>query len=275
MKKVILFFFMITVFTGGGWAQDDSLLLIDEFGRLTDDDRLARLDNFSIGLREHPDKTGLVRVSGGRSFSPSGSYLFGAIARAFLLNHAKFDPSRFEIQNCDVTGAELITKLYIVSSTAIKPPCDTTLPVFEKTTLFGTLYAGTTEGCCDIIGGTESILEAFSGTLAKLLEKNPGSKVSIIGYAGTNVYRENEKPRKTRWVAKKPRRWDMPAASARMLRKVEGFFREKNIDTSRIGKIYAGYKESAEVEFWFIPAGDKAPKPNPDYRVGKRLKRKR
>ena len=85
---------MITVFTGAAAAQDDSLLLIDEFGRLTDDDRLARLDNFSIALREHPDKTGLIMVSGGKSFSPSASYFFGALYRAFLLNHAKFDASR-------------------------------------------------------------------------------------------------------------------------------------------------------------------------------------
>ena len=136
------------------------------------------------------------------------------------------------------------------------------------------MYAGTTEGCCDIIGATKSGLEVLSGTLAKILEKNPGSKVSIVAYAGTNVYRGNGRPRKTRWVAKKPRGWDTPAASARMLREAEGFFREKNIDTSRIGKIYAGYKDSARVELWFIPAGDKAPKPDPAYRIGKPPKTK-
>lgn len=251
---------MITVFTRAVAAQDESLELIDEFGRLTDDDRLARLGHFSYVLRNNPDKTGLVMVSGGRNFSPSASYYFGALYRAFLLNHAKFDASRFEIQNCDVTKAELITRFYVISSTAIKPACDTTLPAFEKTTLFGTVHAGTTEGCCDIIGSTESGLEVLSGTLVKLLEKNPGSKVSIFGYAGTNVYRGNENQRKTRWVAKKPRGWDTPAAITRMVRKAEGFFREKNIDTSRIGKINAGYKDSARVEFWFIPAGDRGAK---------------
>ena len=215
-------------------------------------------------------------VFGGTDHSPSGSYRFGALYKAFMLNHAKLDAGRFEIRNCSVSEGALRNQFFIVARGAKKPECDTTLPVIEKTTLFGIAAEAHPDSCCNTLGGSDSILEEFSNVLARLLEKNPGSKVSLIGYAGTNVHNDNEKPRKTRWIAKKRRGWDNPAVVTRKLRKAEKYMLAHNIGASRISTINAGYKNTtSNVEFWFIPAGDKAPKPNPDYRVGKRSKTKR
>jgi len=66
MKKVILFVFMITVFTQPVWAQDDGLLLIDEFGKTGDDERLARLDNSLYSFVIIPIAQALSWFSAGR-----------------------------------------------------------------------------------------------------------------------------------------------------------------------------------------------------------------
>lgn len=267
---------MIAVFSHPVWAQDDKLELFDEFGRPNDEMRLARIDNLGFFIRKNPDKIGLIRISGGRDSSPSASYLFGALFRAQLLNHSKLDSSRFEIQNCSVNDPLLEIQFYLAARDAKRPDCDTTPPVFEKTTLFGIADEDHPYSCCNTIGGSETILDEFSNVLAKLLEKNPGSRVSLIGYAGTNVYNDNETARKTRWIAKKRRGWDNPAVVTRKLRKAEKYLLAHKIDASRISTINAGYENStSNVEFWFIPAGDKAPKPKPDYVIRKKRKTKK
>jgi hypothetical protein len=269
---LLLFLVMASTFRG----QENGMQLIDEFGRPNDEERLSRISNLSFLIRNNPDKIGLIHISGGRDFSPSASYLFGALFRAQLINHSKLDASRFEIQNCGVNDPEIVIRLYIAARDAKRPDCDTTLPVFEKAALFGIAFEDYPDACCETIGGSDSIAEVFSDTLAKLLEKDPGSKVSLIGYAGTNVYTENETAGKTKWVAKKRRGWDNPTVVTRKLQKAEKYLLGHKIAPSRISKINAGYRNTtSNIEFWFIPAGYKAPKPTPDYRVGKPVKKRR
>jgi hypothetical protein len=69
---------MVSPFRG----QETGLEFIDKFGRSNYEERLSRIDNLSNYIRDNPDKVGLIRISGGRDFSPSASYLFGALFRA-------------------------------------------------------------------------------------------------------------------------------------------------------------------------------------------------
>lgn len=277
MKKAILLILIFGVFLTPAAAQDAGLQLIDEFGRINMEDLMARSDNLYIQLAANPDSKIVITITGSDYGSPSYSYRLGVLFRNYLLFHRKADPKRVEILNCSVTRPEIETRLYIASPGATLPACDTSLPVFDKTTLFGTAnFAGQDDfGCCAIMGEEHAIFRVMMETAGRILEKAPGSKVYLIGYGGTNRY-DREDRAKTRVLARKPRGWDSPLFASGKLREAESFFIKQGVERSRIGKINAGYRErSMTVEFWIIPEGDKAPVPAPSYRVGKKAKKRK
>lgn len=268
MKYIAPKILVICVLACSTFAQENDLQLIDEFGRANDEERLARTDNLANALRNNPDKLALINISGGRDRSPSFNYLYGALIKAQLINHSKIDPARIEIQNCSVHDPEIINRFYIASKNAARPACDSSFPAFQDTAYFGTANEGSFEmGCCEVMGGAEAVLETFERVIIDLLKKHPGAKVTMIGYSGTNMWRSENSPVKTRIVTRKWRKWDSPLIVANMIRKVTSRFTKNGISPNRINIIAGGYKYyGGHVEFWIIPeGGGKTPKAKPDF----------
>lgn len=275
--KYVLKLILICTFASPVLAQENGLQLIDEFGRLNDEERLARTDNLAFSLKNNPDKIAIVHLSGGRDRSPSFNYLYGALIKAQLINHSKIDPARIEIQNCSVDKAYLETSFYIAAGNAARPVCDPSLPAFEKTAIFGTFYHGNGDeipGCCEVLGGNKAVQDIFESKILEFLVKVPAARVTLVGYSGTNTSEPENARAGPRIVTHKGHRWDNPVIVTNVIKKIAARFRENGIDPNRINVTKGGYRyEGGHVEFWIVPVGGEIPKARSDFLVKKPAKR--
>jgi hypothetical protein len=273
LKLIIIIAFVLPIL-----AQQNGLELIDEFGRINDEDRLARTDHLAIRLKNDSGKIALIHISGGRERSPSFNYLFGALIKAQLINQSKIDAGRIEIQNCNVNEPTLKIQYYLAEKNAARPICDASLPLFEKTVHFGTVSSDESSfddmSCCPVMGGRREILEVFERTIVALLKKNPDAKIVLIGYSGTNIWPPENVPVKPRVVTRKSRKWDSPVIATNMAKKIAARFRASGIDPARMNISNGGYRyEGGHLEFWIVPAGGEKPKAKPDFLIKKSLKK--
>jgi hypothetical protein len=93
--------------------------LVDEFGKATDDDIKARVDNFYVQLNADPTATGVI--------VNYGTPLQIKVRKAQIMkaiNFRKYDPSRVKFIDGPDTGTGINTKFYIVPAGASDPPTD-------------------------------------------------------------------------------------------------------------------------------------------------------
>lgn len=224
--------------------------LVDSFGKLCSEEFLARNDAFLVGLQNNPTATGYIVFYGANSLE--GKNL---IYLEILKNHSrmrKFDSTRIKIlrgENRD----EMQVEFWIVPAGASAPTVDQEYKV-EKITapmlfdngyadfykLFGKLAIYDDSFFYDWGCGISPNRKDF----AKTLLSNPELTGYLVVYTkfGKGVKRGNQ----------------MAAFAVRDLTK------NYKIQQNRLKTIYGGNRREPEIEFWFVPKGDRPPAPTPD-----------
>lgn len=218
---VIFLVFFIT-FDNIGFAQNEPKpVLVDEFGRVSCEDFLARIDAFVSVLQANPQDSGYVVIYDGAK-NPKGLKKF-AVANVSL---RPFDSERIKIVVAK-NPAEVDARFWRVPpgsppptyTEVLQPETDTSKPF-----VFGTSF-------------TDNVCPTFAPKLyADLIKQHPGSKGKVVVSGSTWRQRRDyaEEELKTLW---------------------ENFGVSR--DRIRIYYMHTRNDLNTEAEYWFVPAKKK------------------
>lgn len=242
---------------------------IDEFGKISLEEVLSRMDSLGAELSQNPDTIALLRISAGKQDLPGYPFRYSAIMMQHLSNR-KIARSRFFDQQCESeNGTEVAVFLIRKGDKVLE--CKKTIEPFSKTVLFDSQlfnfdYPGF-DNCCPIIGADQAMYKASLNAFAKALLLDSESRAFVFAYNGTNVHGINNR---TIRILDSPSKAQGTASSAKK------FLVEKGIDPARIVSIALGYKDSTRsVDFWLVPKDVEIPKPNPNFFLKKRNRKTR
>jgi hypothetical protein len=233
--------------------------LVDEFGKHSTEDLMARLDSLHNQLYANEGSTALMRVYRGEKDYLGFPFRYLAVMKTYLTNH-KVDEKRIALQECD---GELDTqyKLYIVPAAATIPFCTNTVKIPTSTTLFDSYFYSHSypeiDDCCTIPGSNFTGANASLRKLVSLLEKSPTSRAYVIAYSGTNIWWYN---------GKTLRPMDKLRSATSTAMGAKRFLVQNGIDPKRVIAINGGYRDKLRnVDLWFVPDSGTIPKPTPNY----------
>ena len=272
MKKLIsqIIFVLILSVTIFSQGVEDKIELYDVFGNVAMGDYITRLDALATIIYEsNGEKIGLIRVYGS---SPDKDYAYAfqiiSAYNTYVFKFRQYDSNWFRFQNCDLDAKTITTKIFLIPKDSETPKCNETIAVPQQTTRFSTRYYENPHYYFD--NPYPDLSGDFPKTenelLIKLSKKSPDGKIVLIGYLGSNVYRDyeseinedNDYPEIT-----KP---DNPKLINKILKEQKNALIKSGISSSKITTINGGYKDSTRnVEIWFVPKGGEIPKPTPDY----------
>lgn len=263
MKNLITTIILILTVTVSAYTQD--AIPVDEFGKITIEDLMARLDGLRNQLYANEGSIALLRVYRGDKDNlgfPSRSL---ARMKTYLTNN-KVGEKKIVVQECDGT-LETQNKLYLVPASTAVPLCTNTLTIPKVTTLFDSYLLShendEIDNCCSIEGSAASAAIATLQTFASLLQKSPTSRAYVVAYNGTNVWYNDRAVRPL----------DRPSLATKTALTAKTFLSENGIDPNRVVAINGGYRDSNQnVELWIVPEGGTKPKPTPNYFPKKRKK---
>lgn len=233
--------------------------LFDEFGKITTEDLMARLDGLRGELYRTEGSVALLRT-----YRQEKNYLGFpsrdlARMKVYLTNQ-KVDEKKIAVQECD-GSTDPKYQFYIVPASTLVTDCPNTLTIPKETTLFDSYFYwrknDVIDDCCSIEGSDISGAVASLRTFANLLQNSPASRAYVIAYNGTNVWGYNNKTL---------RPLEKPGTATRTAVNAKKFLIESGIGATRIVAINGGYRDSnRNVELWFVPEGGTIPKPTPNY----------
>jgi hypothetical protein len=172
MRCLCLIFGLVFSIAMSGFGQSsDQLVLIDQFGELPCNDRMARLDHFFIQLANHPDSQGLVEIG----HSP-GNRMEAVFQQRMIERYTRFrgfDLDRIDIERSS-SSKDLTVSFWRIPAGAPKPEyaLDTSFEITEKTTPF--LFASE-----EVYGQVECSkfdIEIFG----KFLKANPAARANLV-----------------------------------------------------------------------------------------------
>jgi hypothetical protein len=273
MKKIIPHVLVILFSAVSIAAQDNQPKLIDEFGKTSLEDMMARVVHLGSETSKSPNLRALIRIYGGKEKSFAFPYVYGSLIKGYWQNTVKFPPEKLIIQFCNINNEPFWMKSYLVQENNNLETCEENLSAPNETTLFETStfydskikFTPIEEDYVEIDGWGEYSVYA-QNILKRLLDYSSESKIYLVGYLGTNFFESFKPNNKGEYEKKENRNLDKPNKLMRAFQQVETELIKNGINKSRIIKINGGYRDSAlEIEFWFVPDGGAIPKPKPDY----------
>jgi hypothetical protein len=274
-KQIFVISFLFFVFTLRSFGQENIFdSKIDEFGILNLEDLMARTDNLAVQLQNDPNLITGIFVAAEpniRDFAFSAKY--AAMIKAYLVNNRKITPDRIFTVNLGIDSSARNIQLHTFGKDYKIYSTNRNVSTPEKTVLFDTRYFDNpyfkteyADLCCEIIGATEYMEKASIDFLADLMSRSPQSKISLIGYAGSNVFDTSFINSKGKLVKRSKRKLDSPQTVEKILRETKKLIVAKGIDESRISFIKGGYTDSTrKVEIYFIPQNGVIPEPKPNF----------
>ena len=256
MKNLIATTILCLILCASGYSQDARL--VDEFGKITTEDLMARLDGLYGHLRGNEGSIALLRAY------PHDEKYLGFPSRSlakmktYLTNH-KLDEKRVVVQECD-GYSDMKIGLYLVPASIAVPQCTKTLKVPKVTTLFDSYFYwdGQEELYNHLPIKGADVREAIASvqTFASLLQKSPTSRAYVIAYNGTIGWGTDSSIRSVK----------RPGVATKTALTAKSFLVKNGIDPNRVVAINGGYRDSnRNVELWIVPEGGTRPKPTPDY----------
>ncbi|HMT09793.1 MAG TPA: hypothetical protein PKA82_17535 [Pyrinomonadaceae bacterium] len=243
------------------YAQVAEAEQVDEFGKWSDEELQARLDNILIRLNNEPTVSAQFLLSRGENQTPGAARRLFGIMRGYLIYH-KIDRSRLLATFCKPQPEEN-TQIWMIPPSVGKKTCEPDIIVFDKTVLYDSVfhannYFGATTRIEEIAHSwTVPTLEEF----AELLRLLPDAKGYVFIYGGTNVYWTRDSRDRTKTVRNK----DSPTEIRKMTVMASEVFRDRGL-RSRVVVHEAGYRDSyAEIEMWIVPNGGRKPVPSRTY----------
>ncbi len=167
----LIFGLVFSIATGGFGQSSEKPVLIDQFGELPCDDRMARLDHFFVELANHPDAEGFVVISHSAGNRVEAVFQQRMIER--YMRFRGFDVNRIDIERSSSSN-DLTVSFWRIPAGAPKPEHtqDTSLEIIEKTTPF--LFASE-----EVYGQVECSkfdIEIF----AKFLKANSAARANLV-----------------------------------------------------------------------------------------------
>ncbi|HRH45848.1 MAG TPA: hypothetical protein PKY82_29670 [Pyrinomonadaceae bacterium] len=253
MKLFLKIFLLILIFASTQLAQDGR---IDEFGKGNSETLSATLSGLTFSLREKPTAKGYIVIYTDKKTSIGFPIRYGERIKKYLTKVAQIPSERFEIINNGIKD-EFITQLWIVPNAgkfplpeSVKEEIDLTKTVKFDSFNFPHPLDG---GCCIIDTFKADEKNASLDKFAQILKENSNLTAYLIFYGQYctrcsvgDVFLDSTKE------------------INHILRKEKNNLVKKHkIESSRIKTINGGYREWQEMELWFVPKSEKAPKATP------------
>ena len=274
MKKFIsqVLVVLVLAISISAQTEDQKPVLLDEFGRVSLEEIMLRLDMFINESSKTPNSKGHIRIYGGNENCFLCRYGFGSLLDAYLKNTRKFSIEKYSIDYCDETGENRRTALYLLPPSAELPKCAETLEMPKNSVLFDSAYFFyenikplPLENSNIEIGPQNG--EYSLNVLKKvksLLDKSPESKIYIVGYLSTNEKTKFE-DKNGETIEKTTRNLDKKSLVKKKFQNAKREFIKNGINSSQIETIEGGYVNGErKLEFWFVPKGGEIPKPKSD-----------
>jgi hypothetical protein len=283
MKRIISQILVILALAFSISAQENQPKLMDEFGKMPNDELMARIDGFANEVNKIPNSKALVRISGGNKEYFGSPYIRGSLIKSGWKNNRKYPAEKLLIQFCNLNEETVNTRFFIVRENDKVETCNENLTAPKQTVLFENAYFYTDFESPEIAFNSiedtyldiDSSPAQYSGfalnVLKSFLKDSPESKLYIIAYLQTNF--EEDENGKT--IVGKSSRLDKKSFAQKMFRAARKELIKKGFAASQIVTIDGGYVNGNErrLEFWFVPKGGEIPKLKPDYVPKKRFVR--
>ncbi len=246
-------------------TQAKEAVKFDEFGDILSSDLMARLDNFSITLKQQPSARGFIMVYRTRRDLPGLNHSLGLRMQEYLVDRRGLPKNHVVIVDGGVADC-LVQELWVVPpGTAPRPRDDARIGLFQseesawKFSEYGFLPAGELRRF-DLPEDSADHLEVF----ANEVKKRRNSRACIIVYAQYNP--------KGRWIDPTGNYEPLPdikldpsgVARRRLQLEKQYLMKEYGIAAARIHTIDGGYRKQRAVELWVVPAGEPFPIPTPN-----------
>lgn len=276
MKKIISQIILILILSFTIFSQDidDNAELVDEFGSdIVMGDYLSRLDALATNIyQSNGKKVGLIRIYGS-SFDDDYAYPFKRISayRTYLTKSRPYNVNWFRFQNCDLDKNEVITKFFLIPKDSETPKCNENIVIPPKTTRFSIRYYENPyynyeydDNPYPDLGGEYTKVE--NELLNKLFKKSSDGKIVLVGYLGSNIYKDYESEINDDNDYPEIRKPDNPKLINKILKEQKKRLIKSGIHSSKISTINGGYVDGTRnVEIWFVPKDGEIPKSKPDY----------
>ena len=269
MKKIILQILVVLLLAISIPAQTEEKkpILIDEFGKTSDEDTFARLDRLINELSQRPDAKAVIRIYGENENCFLCNYRRGSWITGILKNVRKVPSEKYAIEYCnEVTEAKTLTQLYLLPPMANLPKCEETVEIPKQSALFDKIHfyykdnkLSPLEALIEVVGPAHGeYSQSALAVVKKILESSPESKIYILAYLGTNLEydfdSENDGEPKKRTLDKK-------SLAKKMLLIAKNELIKNGISSAQIITDYGGYvDDKRRLEFWFVPKGGEIPK---------------
>jgi hypothetical protein len=232
--------------------------LIDSFGEINWSDLIARLDNFTVELRNEPGSKGVVVFYSAKQKFPAWPRRRADASLDYLVNTRGLDASRLSILNGGLRE-ETTFELWVVPPGAELPlkPFDVSLLMTgERTPLpldrFFVIERG---GRLETEYGGESNPTSVGlfTYFAEVLKQAPSLRGCVIGYASRRG----------------------PLAAGRRIAALAKLTMAKShaVDVSRVVALGGGRRDYKTIELWLVPPGAELPGPTPTVRAPRRRRR--
>lgn len=274
-----LLILLLIVYAAGIKAQESTPILVDEFGKLTNEDTFVRLDNLLAELKKTPDARGAIRIYGGNDDCFLCRYSLGSWMKSLATNTRQFPSENISVEYCDEKRNDLRTELYIVPANSIIEKCSETIEPPKNSVRFDSVgfyfknnkLSPIEDTIIDVVSPSNG---EYSRTVWKkvieLLAKFPESKIYVMVYLGTNLeYRVSKKRGLT--TEKVIRKLDKHLVAKTLLQNGKNELIKYGIPSVKITTIEGGFVDyRRRLEFWFVPKDGNIPKPEPNYLPGKK-----
>jgi len=270
MKKIISHILVVLLLIISISAQDNQPKLIDEFGKTSLEDMMARVIYLGGEMAKSPNSKILVKIYGGRQTSFASPYVYASLIKGYWGNTVKFPPEKLVIQFCNINNEPFRMRFYLADANNNLVNCEEKLLVPKETVLFETAEFYDSQITFDSIENSYIELDSSGeysayaqDALKKMLKESPESKVYLIAYLQTNFKTDY----KGKIISRKTNNLDKKYLAQQMIRAARKELLKNGVSASQIGAIDGGYVNGNErrLEFWFVPKGGEIPKPKPDY----------
>jgi len=240
----------------------------DEWGDITYEDTIARLDGFAIELMNSPGSQAYIIAYGGRNSLSGVGSRYALRAKNYLVKNRGIDPRRIVALNGG-RREEIKVEIWFVPRGAV-PPSPTPSVSLEQISL-NVPYKYDESYYYDSVSESDDIDYTWSGDdedrqarlagFAEMLRSNSTARGYIIAYP---IYYVSDTPFYDPVRGHFRTLRDSPSKIRRMLLSDRNYLiREHGISPSRIVTINGGYREGRMVELWIVSQGTPAPRPTP------------
>jgi hypothetical protein len=256
---------------------------VSEFGRVSETEKMKRVDSFLIELRGNPGATGYIVFYQGKDASPSQ---FGVKGEDIYRGHIKFkNADSGDVVFLNAFREHQTTELWIVPAGQPTPPLTKTIPVPAPSASEAYLYSKTRFEVAADDFLLSSVLEQREAAHQEFMRDN-GDAVSAEEENGmvaaerspenfnldmfqrswpafNEKVKENAEARGVVIFYADEKTFDIGKVRSDVETRVKVYASEAKVGLDRFQVVFGGYRSGLEIEMWVAPKTAKAPEIKP------------